>query len=159
MPSLLYQALPTDRVRVLQRGGLDAYGFQPEVHISDGVDVPCRHCLTEIPAGEAYLILAYCPFPDLQPYAETGPIFLHQSECARHSDATKLPSMFLGWDRLLMRGYGRDHRIVNGTGKVLPTAQIDQQATFLLAEGRVRYLHLRSASNNCFQARISLLRG
>jgi len=159
MPSLLYQALPTENARTFQRGGADAYGYRPEIHISHGEGIPCRHCLTEILAGEPYLVLAYCPFPGRQPYAETGPIFLHQEECARHPDSTALPQMFRGWDRLLMRGYGRDHRIVYGTGKVLPTDQIAEQAMRLLADERVQYFHLRSASNNCFQARISVLRG
>ncbi|WP_311199791.1 hypothetical protein [Jannaschia sp. M317] len=27
------------------------------------------------------LICALCPFPAMQPYAETGPIFLHAADC------------------------------------------------------------------------------
>lgn len=73
---LRYVALPTEEVRALQRGGPDAYGMVPEKRISDGDGVPCRHCLTNVAAGKEYLVLAYRPFPDLQPYAETGPIFL-----------------------------------------------------------------------------------
>ena len=42
---LRYVALPTDKVRALQRGGPDAYGMVPEKRISDGDGVPCRHCL------------------------------------------------------------------------------------------------------------------
>jgi len=75
--AIQFKALPSEQVRTLQRGGPDAYGQTPELRISDGDAMPCRHCLKNIAAGDAYLILAYRPFPELQPYAETGPIFLH----------------------------------------------------------------------------------
>ena len=55
----------------LQRGGPDAYGMPPERRISDGDGVPCRHCLRTVAAGKDYLVLAYRPFPEFQPYAET----------------------------------------------------------------------------------------
>ncbi len=55
----------------------------PERRTSNGVGVPCRHCLRNVEAGRDYLILAYRPFPALQPYAETGPIFLHAEPCER----------------------------------------------------------------------------
>ena len=71
-----FSALPTEQVRRLQRGGPDAYALPPERKLSDGDGVPCRHCLQNVPAGKSYLVLAYRPFPALQPYAETGPIFL-----------------------------------------------------------------------------------
>ena len=48
----------------------------PERQVSDGSAVPCRHCLSDVAAGEPFLILAHRPFPEAQPYAETGPIFL-----------------------------------------------------------------------------------
>jgi hypothetical protein len=75
----VFKALPTETVRALQAGAADAYGMPPERKISDGDGVPCRHCLKNVGAGEPYLVLAYRPFPELQPYAETGPIFLHAS--------------------------------------------------------------------------------
>ena len=91
--TIQFKALPTEDVRALQRGGPDAYGHTPERGISDGDGVPCRHCLKNVAAGDAYLILAYRPFPDLQPYAETGPIFLHAEECERAPEAEALPEM------------------------------------------------------------------
>src|SRR5690606_28755477 len=72
-----FVAMPTDQARAYQRGAPDAYGNPPERRISDGSGIPCRHCLQHVAAGQDYLTLAYRPFPALQPYAETGPIFLH----------------------------------------------------------------------------------
>src|SRR5690242_2838208 len=121
--TIRFTALPTDKVRALQQGAPDAYGFVPERRVSDGDGVPCRHCLKGVAAGEEYLILAYRPFPALQPYAETGPIFLHAKECPRAAESDAWPEMLTSPD-YIVRGYGADDRIVYGTGAVVPTAQL-----------------------------------
>jgi len=148
-----FKALPTEDVRRLQRGGPDAYGFTPERHVSDGDGVPCRHCLKNVAAGEEYLILAYRPFPELQPYAETGPIFLHARPCERAEEGKALPEMLTSSD-YIVRGYGSDDRIVYGTGAVTPTEEIVSRAEALFERDDVAYLHVRSARNNCYQCRI-----
>ncbi|MEW9835692.1 DUF1203 domain-containing protein [Mesorhizobium marinum] len=152
----LFKAIPTETARALQAGAADAYGLPPERRISDGDRVPCRHCLRDVAAGDAYLILAYRPFPALQPYAETGPIFLHAEACARAEESDLLPELFGRTSDYLVRGYGADDRIVYGTGAVVPTPAIADRAAELLARDDVAYLHMRSAKNNCHQCRIEL---
>ncbi|MDW6020207.1 DUF1203 domain-containing protein [Mesorhizobium sp. BAC0120] len=151
--TIRFTALPTQDVRALQLGGPDAYGFTPERRISDGDGVPCRHCLKDIAEGEGYLILAYRPFPALQPYAETGPIFLHAKECERAEEGEELPEMLTSVD-YIVRGYDRDNRIVYGTGAVVPTQAIISRAEALLERDDIAYVHVRSARNNCYQCRI-----
>lgn len=151
--SIQFKALPTEAVRALQRGGPDAYGHTPEQRISDGDGVPCRHCMTNVAAGEAYLIVAYRPFPKLQPYAETGPIFLHAEECARAAEGDELPQMLASSD-YIVRGYGRDDRIVYGSGAVTPTGDIAARADTLFERDDIAYIHVRSSRNNCYQCRI-----
>jgi hypothetical protein len=152
-----FVALPTDAVHALQDGATDANRQPPERHVSDGAGNPCRHCLTEIAAGEPMLVLAYRPFPAPQPYAELGPIFLHARPCARYQD-TGMPPMFRDWERLLIRGYGLDDRIVYGTGQVVRIPELEAAATALLDRPDVAYLHARSAANNCYQCRIERAR-
>jgi hypothetical protein len=151
--TIQFKALPTDDVRDLQRGGSDAYGQMPERKISDGDGMPCRHCLKNIAAGDAYLVLAYRPFPELQPYAETGPIFLHAEECERAAGSEALPEILESPD-YIVRGYGRDDRIVYGSGGVTPTGGITARAEILLERDDIAYVHVRSARNNCYQCRI-----
>ena len=55
---------------------------------------------------------------------------------------------------MLIRGYGADDRIVYGTGQVVATAELATAAAQLLERPEVAYLHVRSASNNCYQCRI-----
>lgn len=151
--TISFKALPTEAVRALQNGEPDAYGAVAERRVSDGDGVPCRHCLRNVAAGEDYLVLAYRPFPSLQPYAETGPIFLHAEECRRADDAEARPEILTGTD-YIVRGYGRDDRIVYGTGAVVPTAEIPAYAAALFGSPGVAYAHVRSARNNCYQCRI-----
>lgn len=147
-----FTPIPTAIARHYQAGGLDAYGMVPERQVSDGAGNPCRHCLGMIPAGAGMLVLAHRPFPALQPYAETGPIFLCAEPCAAGGGAD-LPAV-LDSPEYIVRGYGADDRIVYGTGAVTPTARIAARAAELFADARVAYVHVRSARNNCFQCRI-----
>ena len=149
-----YVALPTDEVRALQAGAPDAYGMTPERRTSDGDGVPCRHCLRNVRAGEDYLVLAYRPFPTLQPYAETGPIFLHADECERAPESDVLAPMFRATPDYILRGYGADDRIVYGTGGVIQTHKICARVHELFEREDVAYLHMRSARNNCYQLKV-----
>jgi Protein of unknown function (DUF1203). len=153
MSNILFQALPSDVVETYRDGGFDAYGMTPERRVSDGDGIPCRHCLGFVAAGVEYLILAHRPFPTLQPYAETGPIFLHAKACPRY-EASEIPPPMLASPDYIVRGYGADDRIVYGTGAVAPTELIAERAEELLARPHVAYVHVRSARNNCYQCRI-----
>lgn len=150
---LHYRPIPSADAIHIRRGKPDAYGMSAERHISDGQGMPCRHCLRNIDEGEPYLILAYRPFPAVQPYAETGPIFLHADECPPYAETTVPPILTTSKDYLL-RGYGRDDRIVYGTGAVTAVDDIEKCATELLSRDDVAYVHVRSARNNCYQCRI-----
>ena len=152
--SIRFVALDTALVKRLQNGGADANGHKPERHISSGGMMPCRHCLADIAAGEPYLILAHRPFPAAQPYAEQGPIFLHAESCPRHANSETVPRMFLERDAYLIRGYGADDRIVYGTGRIVAPGIMAQAAREAFGNPRVKYVHVRSASNNCYQCRI-----
>ena len=149
-----YIAMPTKDARAYQAGAADAYGLPPERRVSDGGGVPCRHCLRDVAAGEDYLILAYRPFPALQPYAETGPIFLHAGPCERADDAHETPAMLARRGTHLIKGYSPDDRIVYGTGKIVPSTELTAEAEHILRRDDVAYVHVRSSVNNCYTCRI-----
>jgi len=151
--NIRYQAIPTDIVRTLQNGDPDAYGNVPERAVSDGSRIPCRHCLKLVAQGDEYLIVAHRPFSNLQPYSETGPVFLHAGNCERATPDAELPDMLKN-PAYIVRGYDAGERIVYGTGQVVPASEISTYAGSLLADGTVRFVHVRSAENNCFQCRV-----
>lgn len=148
-----FAPVPTETARALQAGAPDAYGLPAEKHVSDGDGNPCRHCLTMIPKGAAMLVLAHRPFPALQPYAETGPIFLCAAPCVAGGGAD-LPAILASPDYIL-RGYDGDDRIVYGTGQVVVRDALIAAAAARFSDPRVRYIHVRSARNNCYQLRVN----
>lgn len=154
MALIRFVAMPTEQARTYKRGAPDAYGNPPERRVSDGSGIPCRHCLRHVAAGEGYLTFAYRPFPTLQPYAETGPVFLHAAECERAPEGDVLSPMFRATPDYILRGYSADDRIVYGTGGVVATHKICGRAHEIFERAEVAYVHMRSARNNCYQLRI-----
>jgi hypothetical protein len=148
-----YRALPTQDVRALQSGGLDAYGFAPEHSISDGANNPCRHCLRNIEQESEMLILAYRPFENLHPYAETGPIFLCADACEQ-GGGEEIPEILQTSPEYLVKGYSAQERIVYGTGATVAATQISAHASKAFDDPAVAYVHVRSSRNNCYQLRI-----
>lgn len=150
---IAYLPLDTETVRRLRAGGPDAYGLPPERAVSDGQGAPCRHCLRDVPAGQGMLILAHRPFPEPQPYAETGPIFLCAEDCAPWAGAGAPPVLETSPD-YLVRGYDARHRIRYGTGRVVPRDEVPAHAARLLEDPQTAHVDVRSARNNCYLMRI-----
>jgi Protein of unknown function (DUF1203) len=146
-------ALETGLVTSWRNGAPDANGLPAELNIAESDGYPCRHCLKLIPKGATYLTVGHRPFPSLQPYAEVGPLFVHAADCQRGGGDAKIPA-FLDSALYLVRGYGADDRIVPGTGTIEPTDGIPTAAETKFEDPAVRYLHVRSASNNCYHCRI-----
>ena len=151
---LRYSGMPSELAAAYRAGAPDANGQAPERQLSEAGGEPCRHCLGTIAAGEAYLILAYRPFPAPQPYAELGPVFIHAEACPAWAPEAGLPPRERHGSGRILRGYGKHHRIVYGTGMVVENGEIETAAAAILARPDVAYLHMRSAANNCFTLRI-----
>ncbi len=149
-----YTAMPTDVARAYQNGAPDAYGNPPEIQVADDGGYQCRHCLTIIPPGSEMLLVAHRPFDALDAYAETGPVFVCARECEGFGSQPTVPPTLKASPNFLVKAYGKNDRIIYGTGAVTPAAQIGSRAAELFANPDVAYLHVRSSRNNCYQARI-----
>lgn len=148
----IFEGMPIETADAHRSGAPDAYGNAPERKISDG-DAPCRCCLRMVPEGDEMLVIAYRPFFNLHPYAETGPVFLCAKPCAPSGDPG-LPAILTSSDYLL-KGYCSDERIVYGTGRITPVGEVAGYADALLSRDDVAFVDLRSARNNCWQARLT----
>jgi hypothetical protein len=122
-------------------------------YLLDNPSITRGQKVLDLGSGESYLILAHRPFPKPQPYAEMGPIFLHAESCPRHVDNGGVPDM-LRSPQYILRGYNADDRIVYGSGQIVPTPEIPSTAAQMFDDSRIAYVHVRSASNNCYQCRI-----
>lgn len=130
----------------------DANGQKPIAMISDGKSNPCRHCLGLIAKSDAMLLLAYRPFDELQPYAETGPIFLHRDSCERY-DSDIMPAWFDHFDPAIIRGYSEQHIIRYDTGQAVSGKELGTACQNILGDASIAYVHIRSKFN-CFQCRV-----
>ena len=152
MMRLAVRGIPTPHAKQLRRGGPDAHGQAALRRRAEGSGNPCRHCLRLIDEGEDKLVLAYRPFTGLQPYAETGPIFLHARGCERY-DGDALPAWFGFMAPALVRGYDASDWIVYETGSVVDGRELEAACRRILANEAVAYVHIRSKFN-CFQCRV-----
>jgi hypothetical protein len=141
-------------VAAVRADGADANGLAAEHAISDGAGMPCRSCLKNIPEGAEMLVLAARPFPELQPYAETGPIFLCAETCAPWQ-GQGVPPILKTSSTYLVKAYRADNRIYYGLGKIVLAEELEEYAGRLLQNDDVAYVDVRSAVNNCFQTRIT----
>ena len=62
--------------------------------------------------------------------------------------------MFSARNQMIIRGYDVRNRIVEDTGQLIETKNIQVAAKYLFKNIEISYQHVRSASNNCFQCRI-----
>ena len=155
---LKFAGMTTEEATHLWNGGSDAHGNLPERAISDGHGNPCRHCLQMIEEGDAFLVFSYRPFNATHPYAEQGPVFLHAEPCQafgpESAEDRNLPPVLEDSPRYLLRGYDGNERIVYGSGTIAETDQLRETADQLLKQDKITFVHVRSATNNCWQARI-----
>lgn len=150
--TLRVRGICTDEVDRIRRGKEDANGQSALVRVAEGLANPCRHCINLIAEGDMKLVLAYRPFDRPQPYAETGPIFLHQNPCERY-DSNVLPAWFEYLDPAIIRGYGEDDWIRYDTGHVVAGRELTATCEAILGDPTIAYVHIRS-KYNCFQCRV-----
>lgn len=149
---LKVSGIATFDVIQIRSGAPDANGQPAVLTNAGGGRNPCRHCLQLIEEGSPMLVLAYRPFARLQPYAELGPIFLHQQDCD-HYHQPHLPAWFDYLDPALVRGYDSNDWICYETGAVLAGRDLASSCAAILANPKVNYVHVRSKFN-CFQCRV-----
>ena len=55
---------------------------------------------------------------------------------------------------MLIRAYGGNERILYGTGAVVAPDALSTECAARLVRPAVAFVHVRSSTNNCFQARV-----
>jgi hypothetical protein len=152
MTVLWVEGIPHERALRYWNGAPDANGQTPLRRIAEGGANPCRHCLDLIAEGSPMLVLSYCPFESAQPYAESGPVFLHGGPCTRYA-SDRLPEWFAFLEPALVRGYGTDDWIRYDSARVVHGPEITAACEAILADPAIAYVHVRSKFN-CFQCRV-----
>jgi len=144
-----FVAIPSEfagAVRAASREG--ARGVVPR---RDGERHQCRHCLTLSLPEETVLLASYSPFSTDQPYAERGPIFVHERECERYGRELEYPAEYPKRAAVL-RAYDATDEMV--AAEPVGDRRVDDVIGKLLADPRAAYLHARNVAEGCFMFRI-----
>lgn len=141
--------LPMDFVREIRSTRRDHRGNAVSVR-SDPERHQCRSCLRLTEPGERHLLLSYTPFASDQPYSETGPIFIHERECAPYAEEG-YPPEFPHHD-VALRAYTVDHEIA--AARLVGPDRVEDVIGGLFADDRVSYIHARNGGYGCFMFRI-----
>ncbi len=120
--------------------------------LRDGKPHQCRVCLKMSKSDEGVILLGHRPFESSQPYAETGPIFVHEQTCQPYEDSSTYPSEFPR-SAVVLRGYSSDDRILDAqaVGERVVETVIDE----MFANPAIAYLHARNLGYGCFMFRIN----
>jgi len=121
------------------------------VRTLDGGRHQCRHCLTLSAPDEAVLLASHRPFESDQPYAESGPVFVHERDCPRYPDDGPYPAEFPRRSAVL-RGY--DAAGAQVESRVVGDDGVDAVIAALFADRRTAFLHARNVAEGCFMFRI-----
>jgi hypothetical protein len=111
----------------------------------------CRSCLELTRPGEGFLLLAHRPFAEPQPYAEVGPVFVHERECRPYERHGEYPPEFPRAN-VVLRGYGEGGEIVDA--RLVLGQPVEEAISELFENPSIAYLHARNAAYGCFMFRI-----
>lgn len=115
----------------------------------------CRACLNLTEPGEGFILLSYSPFTSDQPYAEVGPIFIHERECRLYEESQEYPATFPR-EAVVLRAYNERDEI-EGAGFV-GKRPVEEAIARLFENPRIAYLHARNSTYGCFMFRIDRAR-
>jgi hypothetical protein len=141
--------LPPDLAAGVRATRRDAAG-RPVLLREDGERHQCRACLELTAPDEAVLLLSHRPFPSEQPYAETGPIFIHERACVRRGGAEYPPEF--PRHHVVLRAYSASDEIVDA--ELVGEARVEDVIARLLSRREVAYLHARNDGYGCYMFRV-----
>lgn len=142
--------LPIEVTSRIRREMKDDFGHALSVR-RDSSRHQCRACLQLTEPGEGCILLSYSPFTSDQPYAEVGPIFIHERECRPYGATQEYPAEFPR-EAVVLRAYNERDEIEDA--EFVGNRPVEEVIARLFENPRVSYLHARNSTLGCFMFRI-----
>jgi hypothetical protein len=139
-----------DAAARIRREMKDDFGHALSVR-RDSSHHQCRACLRLTEPGEGFILLSYSPFTSDQPYAEVGPIFIHERDCRPYEATPEYPAEFPR-EAVVLRAY--DERDEIEDAGFVGRRPVEGQIARLFENPRVAYIHARNSTYGCFMFRI-----
>ena len=149
-----FKVLPISRETVdrLKRTMNDGHGHTL-TYTSPGRRMnPCRFCLADTDPGQRHLLAAYSPFPaNRNPYAEVGPIYVHE-HCEAYSDLHVFPPDIKKRKYLQVRGYNDQDELI--AADITEGAVVEDLIETIFGNSEVAYVHVRQGQTGCYLLRV-----
>ncbi len=110
---------------------------------------PCRHCLRWAVPGETMILFPYQSIPVGRPYAESGPIFVHQEPCERYLAVGVYPEVFR--EGRVVRGYNAQSEIIAAE---VPGDDPESKIEAMFVNPEISFLHVRSMTHGCYTMKV-----
>lgn len=141
---------------VRSTGRSPQYGHPAHVEVASGYG-PCRHCLRVFAIGEERRILfTYDPFEETERLPLPGPVFVHESACARYPEDGGFPED-LRSHRLTFNAYAKGRRL--RAQEYVTDGRVEAVLGRLLARPDVAYIHVRDTDAGCFDFQVERANG
>jgi hypothetical protein len=146
-------AIPAAELDRIRANGLDDFGnpLTPRVVRHSG-GMPLRCCLREADAGERVVLIAYRPSHVGGPYAEVGPVFVHEQRCDGYAATGRYPEGFRHRQQLL-RAYDERGRQVENV--IVDGVRAEFAIGDLLGRHDVAFVHSRNVLAGCYMFAIT----
>lgn len=110
---------------------------------------PCRRCLRDGEVGEAMLLFGHSPFSTGGPYAETGPVFVHERDCEGAAlSQGELPEVTRVRKQVVIRAY--DHAGAIHDAALVDTPDVTAVLERFFQHADIAVAHVRSVTYGCF---------
>ena len=136
---------------VRETGRSPRYGHPAHADVAQGYG-PCRLCLQFFRKGEERRILfTHDAFEGAEPLPLPGPVFIHESACARYPEDGGFPR-HLGAHPLTLEAFGRGRRL--RAEERIEDDAVEPAIERLLERTDVDYIQVRDTRAGCFDLRI-----
>jgi len=107
---------------------------------------PCRHCLRWAQPGERVILFPHASIPAGRPYAESGPIFVHETACDRYDRTEEYPADFR--KHRVLRAYNATSDMIDAV--LLGETEPEPVIARLLDNPETKFIQVRSADRGCY---------
>jgi hypothetical protein len=139
-------SLPTEIAASARQAAAAGAPDHARMTVETAESFPCRHCLRWAAPGEEVVLFPYASIPAGRPYAESGPISVHQKDCPRYAQAATYPADFRGGR--VLRVYNRRDEIIDA--EVVGERDPETVIEMLLRNPEAAFVQARSADRGCY---------
>lgn len=152
--TLNVSAINPDRLDAIRAGQHDERGNALTAFAAEGWE-PLRCCLAFPEPGDRISLIAYTPFGQSSPWAETGPVYIHPDPCTGYRKPGQLPDRMRTGPKIL-RTYRADATLDYDHITPVPDGvDLEPMIRELLALDEVATVHVRAVLSQCFAYAVS----